>query len=66
MNVFRAFTSGTAIGTNVYAAGGYDGTVGNTVASAEVLAACIPAPAPHLARGAILLSQAQAHSPRSN
>ena len=46
MNVFRAFTSGTAIGINVYAAGGYDGTVGNTVASAEVLTACIPAPAP--------------------
>jgi N-acetylneuraminic acid mutarotase len=46
MNVFRAFTSGAAIGTNVYAAGGYDGTIGFTVASAEVLTACIPEPTP--------------------
>jgi len=46
MNAFRAFTSGAAIGTDVYAAGGYDGTVGNTLASAEVLAACVPSPAP--------------------
>ena len=46
MNVFRAFPSGAAIDTNVYAAGGYDGTVGTTVASAEVLAACVPSPTP--------------------
>ena len=46
MNVFRAFTSGAAIGTNVYAAGGFDGTIGLTVASAEVLAACVPEPTP--------------------
>ena len=46
LNVFRAFPSGAAIGTNVYAAGGYDGTIGFTVASAEVLAACVPEPTP--------------------
>src|SRR5207248_9925557 len=46
MNVFRAFTSGAAIGADVYAAVGYDGTIGFTVASAEVLAACIPEPTP--------------------
>jgi N-acetylneuraminic acid mutarotase len=46
LNAFRAFPSGAAIGTNVYAAGGYDGTVGNTLASAEVLAACVPEPTP--------------------
>ena len=46
MNVFRAFTSGAAIGTNVYAAGGYDGTLAKHVASAEVLAACVPEPTP--------------------
>jgi hypothetical protein len=46
MNVFRAFPSGAAIGTNVYVAGGYDGTIGFTVASAEVLAACVPEPTP--------------------
>src|SRR5256714_11924917 len=46
LNVFRAFPSGAAISTNVYAAGGYDGTIGFTVASAEVLAACVPEPTP--------------------
>jgi len=46
MNAFRAFTSGSTVGTNVYAAGGYDGIVGNTLASAEVLAACVPEPTP--------------------
>jgi N-acetylneuraminic acid mutarotase len=46
MNAFRAFPSGAAIGTNVYAAGGYDGMIGFTVASAEVLAACVPEPTP--------------------
>jgi hypothetical protein len=44
MNAFRAFPGGATIGTNIYAIGGYDGTVGNTLASAEVLAACIPPP----------------------
>jgi N-acetylneuraminic acid mutarotase len=46
LNAFRAFPSGATIGTNVYAAGGYDGTIGFTVASAEVLAACVPEPTP--------------------
>ena len=42
-NAFRAFTSGTVIGTNIYAGGGYNG---DTSASVEVLAACIPEPTP--------------------
>jgi len=46
MNAFRAFPSGATVGTNVYGIGGYDGTVGNTLASAEVLAACVRAPTP--------------------
>jgi hypothetical protein len=46
MNVFRAFTTGTTIGATIYAAGGYDGTIGFTVASAEKLDACIPEPTP--------------------
>src|SRR5262245_35179882 len=46
MNASRSFTSGTAIGTNVYAVGGFDATIFFSLASAEVLAACIPEPAP--------------------
>jgi N-acetylneuraminic acid mutarotase len=46
LNAFRAFPSGATIGTNVYVAGGYDGTISFTVASAEVLAACVPEPLP--------------------
>ena len=41
MNVVRAFTSGTAIGSKLIAAGGYNGST--TVASAETLDACVPA-----------------------
>jgi len=44
MNTFRSLTSGAAVGTNVYAIGGFDSTF--TLASAEVLAACIPEPTP--------------------
>ena len=41
MNVSRSFVSGTAIGSKLIAAGGYNGST--TVASAETLDACIPA-----------------------
>jgi len=46
MNASRSFTSGTAIGNNVYAVGGFDATIFFSLASAEVLAVCIPEPAP--------------------
>jgi N-acetylneuraminic acid mutarotase len=44
MNVVRSFTSGAAVGNTVVAAGGYNGAT--TVASAEVLDACIPTGTP--------------------
>ena len=44
MNVQRSFTSGTAIGAKLIAAGGYDGSF--TLASAETLDACIGSPTP--------------------
>ena len=40
MNVSRSFTSGTAIGNKLLAAGGYDGT--SSVSIAETLDACVP------------------------
>ena len=40
MNVARAFTAGTAVGSKLVAAGGYNGST--TVASAETLDPCIP------------------------
>jgi hypothetical protein len=40
MNVSRSFTSGTAIGTKLVAAGGFDGT--SSVSITETLDACLP------------------------
>ena len=40
MNVSRSFTSGTAIGNKLLAAGGFDGT--SSVSIAETLDACVP------------------------
>jgi hypothetical protein len=40
MNVSRSFTSGTAIGNKLVAAGGYDGT--SSVSITETLDACVP------------------------
>ncbi len=44
LNVQRSFPAGAAIGTKLIAAGGFNGTT--SVASAEVLDACIPEPPP--------------------
>ena len=46
LNASRSFTGGAAIGTSVYAIGGFDDATSSTLASAEVLAACIPEPTP--------------------
>ena len=46
LNASRSFTAGAAIGTNVYAIGGFDDATSSTLATAEVLAACIPDPTP--------------------